>query len=145
MKQFKKPTVWIPAIALLVYLLLVIICPVFVADERKSFLIDNMMFTGDGLRFGFTPDFSLLSEMPFTVIKWLFQAVIGFWHVLLGLEVIDIRLLSVVYIALMVVALWMIARNLNLRTPLANTIAGVLVVLVALADKILMLHREVTT
>lgn len=130
MKQLKKPTVWIPAIALLVYVLLVLICPVFVVDERKTFLLDNKMFS-DGLWFGFAPDFALLSEMPVSVAKFLFQGVIGFWHGLLGLMVIDIRFLSVIYVAMTIFALWLIARNLNLRTPLANVIAGVLVVLLA--------------
>lgn len=131
MKHLKKPTVWIPAIALLVYVLLVFLCPVFVADERKSFLYDNMMYTADGLRFGFAENFSFLNDMPFSFIKLIFQAVIGFWHGLLGLEVIDIRLLSVCYVALTLFALWLIARNLNLRTTLANVITGVLIVLLA--------------
>lgn len=131
MKQLKKPTVWIPAVALIFYILLIFIFPVFVRDEGKVFLVDNRMYTGDNLRFGFLPDFANLAEMPCSAIKLLFSGVIGFWHGLLGFEVIDIRLLSVVYVALTVFALWLIARNLNLRTSLAKTITGVLVVLLA--------------
>ena len=131
MKQLKKPTVWIPVIALLVYILLVLICPVFVVDERKTFLIDNKMFSNGGLWFGFAPDFAFLIETPVSVAKFLFQGVIGFWHGLLGLTVIDIRFLSVIYVVLPAFGLWLIARNLNLRTALANVIAGILVVLLA--------------
>ncbi len=130
MKRLRKPTVWIPVVALLFYVLLVLICPVFVVNEQKVFLNDNKMFS-DGLWYGFGPDFSFLSEMPASAPKFLFQGVIGFWHSLLGLDVIDARFLSIIYVVLTAFALWLIARNINLRTSLANTIAGVLIVLFA--------------
>lgn len=134
MKQLKKPTIWIPAIALLVYAVTLFLFPIFVRDngENFRFLTANHMYRSGDLWYGFDVDFAALKEMPFSVLKLLYQAVIAIWHGLFGLEVIDIRLLSVVYVALTVFALWVIARNLNLRTPLTNLITGVLVLVIAI-------------
>lgn len=135
MNRLKKPSFWIPAAAFLVYLLTVFCFPAFVRDNGEifRFLTHGKMYRVGDLTYGFDEGFALLETMPFSAAKMIFVGVLYLWHGLFGLNVFDIRLLSLVYVAFSVFGLWMIARNLKLRTPLSNAIAGALTLLSALS------------
>ena len=135
MNRLKRPSVWIPAIALIVYIFTLFCFPAFVRDNGEifRFLTQWKMYRVGELSYGFDAGFSMLDTMPFSAAKLLFAGVLYLWHGLLGLEIFDIRILSLVYVAFSVFGLWLIGRNLNLRTGLANLIAGILVLLSAVS------------
>lgn len=135
MKQFKKATVWMPAVTLLVYVLTVFVFPSWVLGESGElfrFFTENGLYRLDSLQYGFELDFAGFSDLPASFFKLLCQIIVGIWHGCFGLTVLDVRLLSAVYVVLCVFAVWLIARNLRLRTTLSNVIAGLLVVVLAL-------------
>ncbi len=135
MNRFKKPSVWMPAIAFLVYFVTLFCFPAFVRDNGEifRFLTQGKMYRVGDLTYGFDTGFAMLEGMPFSAAKLLFTGLFFLWYELLGIEVFDIRILSLVYVALSVFGLWLIGRNLNLRTPLSNGIAGILVLLSAVS------------